>query len=106
MISVGVLGAKGRMGSEVCRAVEAAPDRVRRGDRHAEQHRVPEELAAVDLAIGELAFQRGDEDVVVGVAHDWASRRQSGDSVDVPRRVVNGARGQPSLVYPAASACR
>lgn len=26
MLKVGVIGAKGRMGAEVCRAVEAAPD--------------------------------------------------------------------------------
>src|SRR6185312_4155058 len=36
-IRVGVLGARGRMGTEICRAVEAAPDlelvaRVHRGD--------------------------------------------------------------------------
>jgi 4-hydroxy-tetrahydrodipicolinate reductase len=53
MIRVGVLGAKGRMGSEVCRTVDAAPDL---------------ELAG-QVDVGDALDQLGRADVVVDFTH-------------------------------------
>ena len=56
MISVGVLGAKGRMGSEVCRTVEAADDL--------------ELTAAVD--VGDVRDPLASCDVIVDFTHPGA----------------------------------
>ena len=46
--------------------------------RHAQQHRVAHELSPVDQAIGELALEGGDQDVLVSVARGGSLRRPAG----------------------------
>lgn len=77
MIKVGVLGAKGRMGSEVCRAADAAPDLAA--------------TAAVD--VGDARDPLGECDVVVDFTHPGAVMDNLRWCVDHGRNVVVGTSG-------------
>jgi 4-hydroxy-tetrahydrodipicolinate reductase len=77
MIKVGVLGAKGRMGSEVCRTAGAAADM--------------EVAAAVD--VGDARDSLGECDVVVDFTHPGAVMDNLRWCIDHGRNVVVGTSG-------------
>jgi len=77
MIKVGVLGAKGRMGSEVCRAAGAAADM--------------EVVAAAD--VGDARDPLGECDVVVDFTHPGAVMDNLRWCIDHGRNVVVGTSG-------------
>jgi 4-hydroxy-tetrahydrodipicolinate reductase len=77
MIKVGVLGAKGRMGAEVCRAVDAAPDLA--------------VTAAVD--VGDARDPLTGCDVVVDFTHPGAVMDNLRWSIASGRNVVVGTSG-------------
>src|SRR5260370_14447003 len=107
MIEVGVLGAKGRMGSEVCRAVEAAADM--------------ELAAAVD--VGDARDPLADCDVIVDFTHPGAVMQNLEWGLAHGRNIVVGTTGfdeaglalapewlggapwPPSLVCPSVCLC-
>ena len=56
-------------GATSCSARHLLDEGIGRPGRHAEQGGVPQELAAVDRSLGELALERRDEHVLLVVTH-------------------------------------
>src|SRR3954471_19811052 len=102
MIAVGGLGAQGRMGSEVCRAVEAADDMVRVASLDAGDDRKPLRQAqvVVDFTTPDVVMDNLHWCIDAGVHAVVGTTGFDGERLDQVREWLGNAPSSGVLIAP------